>query len=51
MEGVWQHVINAHILPRTNSNTAKRKHLWRTMGKEQFLLLQKPHGDLWGDGT
>lgn len=30
---------------------AKRKLLWRTMGKQQFLLLQKPRGDGWGDGT
>ena len=51
MEGVWQHVINAHIPPGTNSNTAKRKHWWRTMGKQEFLLPQKPHGDFWGDGT
>lgn len=32
-------------------STAKRKQLWRTMEKQQFLLLQKPRVDLWGDGT
>lgn len=30
---------------------AERKLLWRTMGKQQFLLLQKPRGDGWGDGS
>lgn len=31
-------------------STAKRKRLWRTLEKQQFLLLQEPHGDLWGEG-
>lgn len=30
---------------------AKRKLLWRTMEKQQFLLLQNPREDGWGDGT
>lgn len=38
------------FLPVLIPSTAKRKQLWSTVEKQPCLLLQKPHGDLWGDG-
>lgn len=47
MDGSWQHFIKSRLFQVLMLSTTKRKHWWRRVGKQQFLLLKMLHDDLW----